>query len=161
MKNTLLILAIICTLVAILSSIVAGVKSVKFTNGCIAYLKLAGDAPTVERAEMFLKKVVAYIDDNNLNEGNSSIIIIRPTNDLEIWAGQMKAAYKIVSCLSNKENVDQLTKDNALMKIREVVNSHPDNVPFFPNQVLIVFLLWGSWLLTAFFWFWLFNYTFL
>ncbi|MFA5230227.1 MAG: hypothetical protein WC422_02195 [Candidatus Paceibacterota bacterium] len=155
MKKMLLRFAIVFSVVAIIISIVAGVKSFQFTNGCYSYLRLAGNAPTVERAEKFLKKVVTYIDKNNLDIGNSSFLIFRPTNDLDNWSGQMRAAYKIVADLSEQTDVSQLTKDNALMKIREVVGYVPDNIAYYPYQVFMIFFLAIFWILAIVFWIWL------
>lgn len=163
MKKLLLVSAIWFSVWAIVISIVGGVKSVRFTNGCTAYLRLAANSPTIERADMFLSKALEYIDKNDLNIGNSSLLIERPTNDLEIWSKQLRITHNVLSKLIDDPNTDQLTKDNALMKIREVIMNDtaqgdeinlPDLIAFVPWQAIFVLLIPLCWLFAILFWFW-------
>lgn len=121
----------------------------RFDKGCKEYLKLAGDAPTIERAELYLSKALDYLEKNNKTSGNTGIIFKTPANDLGLWYNQIKDSHTIVKNMIGKD-VPQLTKDNCLMKIREVVLDNGDDgtkvtVPaylsVYPHQILF-FLPW-------------------
>lgn len=122
-----------------------GISRWQFNKNCGDYLKLAGDAPTVERADDFLGKAMAYLEKTNMISGNSSIIFKKPTNDVGIWYAQIKAAKETTEkIIARGEGVSQLEKDNALMKIRETVLDQgekgtvittPDWISLFPNQL--------------------------
>jgi len=161
MRKALLVLAIVCSVLAVWVSVAVAARSIRFTNGCTGYLKLAANAATVERAEVFLTKVVDYIDKNDLNIGNSSIFIERPTNDLQEWSKNLRTARNLLARLIDDPNTSQLTKDNTLMKIREVILKEsnddnsvnvPDNIALYPWQAWFVMVTPFLWLLTVVFW---------
>jgi len=91
----------------------------------------------------------------DLTSGNSAFIFHTPRNDVGIWYEQINGAKETASRLLEKikedpESVSQLEKDNALMKIREVVLdlgesgtkiTTPKNISWFPNQWLML-ILW-------------------
>ncbi|MFZ6035940.1 MAG: hypothetical protein ACOYUK_02265 [Patescibacteria group bacterium] len=137
--------------------IIALVAEYTFDSECGNYLKLAGDAPTVEKADEFLGYAIGYIERERLTTGNSGVIFRSyPTNDLAIWYGQIKGAKQTTESIidrtkSDSASVSQLERDNALMKIREVVLdqdekgtsvTHPDWIIFYPSQVLYWFVFW-------------------
>lgn len=154
MKGAFLTLAVLFTLTFIVAPITEAVIWFSFKGGCSDYLKLAGDAPTVERATEYLGKAVNYIETKGLTSGNSAYFIRTPRNDIGIWYNQIKGAHETVKALVDQKvvspgSVSQLTEDNALMKIREVVLDEgsdgvevtlPQHIYIFPNQVF--FLLW-------------------
>lgn len=117
--------------------------------GCTDYLKLAGDAPSVQRANEFLGKALSYMESHNLTSGNSAILFPTPTSDVGIWYSQTKGAKETLDALLEREksgSVSQLERDNALMKIREVVLdsgkegtevTHPPQINWYPHQKLI------------------------
>lgn len=151
MKKNLLVIAIIGS--TLFCGVVAFTiyKHYIFKKGCEDYLKLAADAPTLERAKNFTEQAINYIESKNLTTGNSGIIFKTPSNDLELWYGQIKAAYvNIVNIIEQDKlktgSISQLTKDNMLMKLREVLVdvgdddteiTLPKNITIYPNQVLI------------------------
>ncbi|MEK6926457.1 MAG: hypothetical protein AABW50_04230 [Nanoarchaeota archaeon] len=138
--------------------ILAGVLTISFwydfTNNCEDYLKLAGDAPTVEKANEFLGKALGFLENNGLTSGNSAFFFKKPDADIGIWYNQIKGAYSttqdILERMRNSASpVSQLEKDNALMKIREVVLDAgkngvevtvPAHISWFPHQLLMLFL---------------------
>ncbi len=117
---------------------------------------MAGDAPTIERADDFLGKAIVHIEQKGLTNGNSAYMFSTPKNDLSIWYNQLKEAKKttediIMRAGNDHSSAMQLEKSNALMKIREVVldNSSsgtsvtlPANISWYPNQWLM--LIWWS-----------------
>lgn len=129
-----------------------------FGKNCGDYLKLAGDAPTVERADMFLEKALQHIEESNLTSGNSAFIFHSPSADVGIWYNQIRGAKatteRILYRISNDSgSVSQLEMDNALMKIREVVRDTgesvtlPPHITWYPYQWAM--LIW--WLLSVLF----------
>lgn len=132
-----------------------------FSKGCEDYLKLAGDAPNVERADGFLENALEYIEENNMTSGNSAILFTKPSNDVGIWYNQIKGAKSTTENILKRKTADpdsvtQLEQDNALMKIREVVLDNastgtsvtsPQWIEWYPNQRLMMF--W--WIMSAIF----------
>lgn len=134
--------------------VVVVVSIYNFDNGCGSYLKLAGDAPTVEKADEFLGRALEYIEQNGLTRGNSAYLMKTPASDLKIWYEQIKGAKATTESILARqqagEQVTQLEKDNALMKIREVVLddtssgtsvTQPAWVTVHPNQW--IYLAWA------------------
>jgi hypothetical protein len=123
--------------------------------GCGDYLKLAGDAPTVQKAYDFLEIALDYMEKRGLTNGNSAVLFRTPSSDIGIWYNQVKGAKEtLTSILAKGEMATQLEKDNALMKVREVVLDQgeqgtkvtmPANITLFPMQVLfwVMFILGG------------------
>jgi hypothetical protein len=94
----------------------------RFNRDCGDYLKLAADAPTVERADEFLGKAIAFIEKTGRTSGNSAIIFKKPTDDMGTWYGQLKGSKETTEkILAKGDAATQLERDNALMKIRETV----------------------------------------
>lgn len=165
------ILAVVGTVSVILVSILSVVFWYNFTNNCEDYLKLSGDAPTVERADKFLGQAISYIEKKSLTTGNSAYIFSTPQNDLSIWYDQLKGAKETTHDLLEKAkndptSVTQLERDNALMKIREVVldNSSsgtsvtlPTNITWFPFQWGMLIWWWASILIATGGWFLVFK----
>ncbi|HBI16718.1 MAG TPA: hypothetical protein DDY52_00970 [Candidatus Moranbacteria bacterium] len=129
-----------------------------FAKNCEDYLKLAGDAPSIEKADKFLGQALSYIEKENLTRGNSAYIFHTPKNDVGIWYEQIKGAKETTLFLLDKienkpEIVSQLEQDNALMKIREVVLDSsqngtsvtlPDAITWFPYQWGMFIWWWAS-----------------
>lgn len=117
-------LVIICAVFAIVlvSAIGIGIyKDYQFQKNCGDYLKLAADAPNIERAQAFLEYAINYIELHKLTSGNTAVIFLRPDADLEIWYRQLKGAQKTLVDILRKTEISQLERDNALMKLREVL----------------------------------------
>lgn len=156
-------LAVIFTILVVVVGIVNVNMWLNFKNGCGDYLKLAGNAPTVQRANEFLGAAVNYIEKHGLTHGNSAYVFHTPENDVGVWHNQIKGAYETTVSVLQREkespgSVTQLEKDNALMKVREVVLdgisiTAPDNITVFPNQWLVAI----GWIISilggAIFWF--------
>ncbi len=118
-------------------------------------MKLAGDAPSIQRADEFLGKALDYMEKENLTQGNSALIFPTPTSNVGIWYQQIKGAKETTENILAREKespvaVSQLERDNALMKIREVlldnssngtVVTAPNLISWFPMQWLMA--LWG------------------
>jgi hypothetical protein len=142
------------TILGIISLVLVSVVSIQFwysfKTNCGDYLKLAGDAPTVERANEFLDKAISYLERENKTSGNSALIFHTPANDVGVWYGQLKAAKQIVEQVLNYQpkasedpNLLQVNKSNALMKVRETVLDQGENgvsvtkpahITWYPNQ---------------------------
>jgi hypothetical protein len=149
-----LVLTCICIASLILVTIVSVSRWYEVKSNCTDYLKLAGDAPNIQKAQEFLGKAINYLEQKNLTQGNSAIFFKVPSSDIGIWYGQIRGAYESVNQILLREgagSIGQIEKDNALMKIREVVldNSssgtsvtHPNNISWYPNQ-LAIFIWWA------------------
>jgi len=153
------------TIVGVISMIIAGVCCLifwyNFNNNCGDYLKLAGDAPSIEKAHHFLSKAVDHIERSHLTSGNSAYIFRTPENDVGIWYEQILGAKKTAESILERDqkspnSLSQLERDNALMKIREVLLDDskegttvtlPKNINWFPIQWLM--LIW--WIISSIF----------
>jgi len=151
MKSFGVFIVVVAVIFLIIWGAYLGLAWWQFNKNCGDYLKLTGDAPTVERADGFLEKAIAYIEKTNRVSGNSSIIFKKPTNDVGIWYAQIKAAKETTEkIITRGEGVSQLERDNALMKIRETVLDQgekgtmvttPDWISLFPYQLFKI-ILW-------------------
>lgn len=145
----------IAVVLTLFVALVATINWYGFKNGCSAYLKLAGDAPNIEKADEFLGKALEYIEENELTRGNSAILFKTPDADLRIWYEQLLGAKRttedvLESLRKDPASIDQLTRDNALMKLREVVLDEgsdgtevtlPANISWYPYHYAIT-LMW-------------------
>ncbi len=140
----------------VLIAVVSGmgcVNAISFKSNIEDNLKLAGDAPTIERANVFLGNALKAIEARGLTSGNSALLFHMPTQDLGIWYQQIKGAQQTTTTIIEKEKsgipVAQLERDNALMKIRETVLDQgestnvtaPENAWIYPYQWLFTILV--------------------
>jgi hypothetical protein len=108
--------------VFVLLVVVEAVRSYHFRVEVEDYLKLAADAPTVERADEFLQTAIAGIERRGLASGNTALFFRTPRGDLAVWYGQVVGARETTSSIvSRVPAASQLERDNALMKVREVL----------------------------------------
>ncbi len=147
------VFAILFTIGVVGMSIGTIVRWYDYKTGCSDYLKLAGDAPNIEMASQFLDRAVNYVESTGRTSGNSAYIFQTPENDLGIWYNKMKGAQQtthdlIAQVKRDPNSASQLVRDNALMKIREVVLDNgsqggtkvtqPSNISVYPNQWLFL-----------------------
>ncbi|NTU69860.1 hypothetical protein HGB13_03520 [bacterium] len=158
MKTISWFMVLVGTISLIMVSVISVIFWYVFSNNCKDYLKLAGDAPNIERADQFLGQALSYIEKESLTNGNSAFFFHTPTNDIGIWYEQIKGAKETTADIikkskDNPATVSQLERDNALMKIREVVidNSQkgtsvtvPAHITWFPYQLAMLFWWWAS-----------------
>lgn len=155
MKKIAWFLSIAGTILFIFAIVLSVARWYTFKANCGDYLKLAGDAPTVARADEFLWKAIQYIEQSGRTSGNSAYIFQTPRSDLAVWYQQILGARETTTRLLMKagrdpSSVNQLERDNALMKIREVVLdaskegvevTTPPHIIWFPYQWLML-ILW-------------------
>jgi hypothetical protein len=144
MKFVGVVLTVLGVILFVGFCVFAIVQAYHFDRDCGDYLKLAGDAPTITRANDFLKKAIVYLGETGKTSGDSAFIFKRrPSNDVAVWYQQLVAAEKTTEdILAKGDNAPQLEKDNALMKIREtvldqgegVIVTHPTNISLYPGQ---------------------------
>lgn len=125
-KEMRLFFAILCTALFLIVGICHIVMEYNFDNTVGDYLKLAGDAPSVERANEFLTNAIDGIERRGITKGNSAYIFKTPDADVGIWYSQITGAKETLTSILNRVKADsssvtQLERDNALMKIREVL----------------------------------------
>ncbi len=101
-------------------------KMMEFRGGCEDYLKLAGDAPSTEKAVFYLDKALSYIENHNLTSGNVAYFFHNPSSDLGIWYANIKGARDAaVEMIAQKQkdpsSIKPVDESNQLVKIREVV----------------------------------------
>jgi len=144
------VVAVLC-MVSLVAFVVYSVQQwYDLKVGCMDLLKLAANAPDVPAAHGFLSQALEYIEANGLTEGNSAYFFHTQKNDVGIWHRQLVGAKATLETILQRkavgnESIVQLGKDNALMKLREVLMDGttvtvPDNLAWFPNQQLV--LLW-------------------
>lgn len=155
MKKTLIILCAICIIIPLIIYGVAIVKWIRIDANCISYFELAADANSVGIAEKHLSSGIKYLEENNLTEGNTKILVYKPTRDIGLWYENLKSAQAQLQELNNKESLTELEESNALMKLRETLLgsegavTHPDMISFYPNHVSwfwTMMLIWVLWI---------------
>jgi hypothetical protein len=162
-KTVFVFLCIACIIIPIIVYGVAIAKTVQMDSNCISYFEMAADANSVELAEKHLTSGIKYLEENNLTEGNTKILIYRPTQDLGLWYENLKSAQTQLQELNSKEDLTELEESNALMKLREtLLNSggsvtHPNMISFYPDHIGWSWVLWLLWIL----WFGAFVFGFM
>lgn len=154
MGKTITFLGAVSLVVVIIFSVIRwyGLKA-----ECSDYLKLSADAPSIQKADHFLGEALKYLERKKLTKGNSAFLFRTPSNDVGIWYEQIKGAKETTEDILKRDSlvtVAQLEKDNALMKVREVILDEgssgtevtlPAHLTTFPYQWL--FFLW--WIFTV------------
>ena len=154
MRNTLATVLIIFSLISPIITIIVGVK---FNQNCSGYLKQAADANSVELALQRLDMAIAYVEDNELTDGYTSIFYKTEDDNIGFWYQNLKTCREgLVACLESS----QLEKTNVLLKVRESltddgkdgteltlpngISRYPDNGIFcFWNTLSLIMLLIG------------------
>jgi len=120
-------------------------KLIEFSMGCQDHLKRAADANTVQTAKVELRTALAYLQVNNLTEGNSSIIFKLPRNDIGFWYNNLNESLKELE--SVPDSASQLERSNILMKLRGTILdetdkgtkvTHPSWLQVYPSQFATV-----------------------
>ena len=142
-KNALHISTAIAIILFLGLMVVETVKDTQFDLHCTQYIKRAADASTVETAKEELAKAISYAEEHGMTEGNTSIFLKQPQDDVGFWYRNMKNAYHELDNLPDDSSA--LEKANVLMKVREslvdqgessVMVTLPQDLSIFPNNVL-------------------------
>ena len=142
-KNTLHISTAIAIILFLGLMVVETVKDKQFEVHCTQYIKRAADASTVETAKEELAKAISYAEEHGMTEGNTSIFLKQPKNDVGFWYRNMKNAYHELDNLLDDSSA--LEKTNVLMKVRESLVDQgensiqvnlPQDISVFPNNAL-------------------------
>ncbi len=113
MRNTLATFLIIFSLISPIITIIVGIK---FNQNCSGYIKQAADANSVELALQRLDMAIAYVEDNDLTDGYTSIFYKTEDDNIGFWYQNLKTCREeLVTCLEST----QLEKTNVLLKVRE------------------------------------------
>jgi len=133
----------------IVLSIVCSLSVYQFNRGCADYLKLAGDASTIEAANGFLGQALAYMETTGKTSGNSSLIFKKPLSDVGIWYKQTKDAKGVLEGIIAKgDEATGTEKSNALLKVRETVLdgtsvTYPPHIALYPGgSYAVAVILW-------------------
>ena len=111
-----MMIAIACILWA-----VPVVRLVQFDRACEGHLGLAAVASSVETAIKELDIAIAYLEEERITSGHTSIFYNTPDEDIKFFYENLKAARKELATLP--ETATQLEKTNTLMKLRETLTS--------------------------------------
>lgn len=153
-KAVFIFLCIVCIIIPIIIYGVAAVKTIQMNANCISYFEMAADANSVELAEKHLTSGIKYIEENNLTEGHTKLLVYKPTNDLGLWYENLKSAQTQLQELNSNEELTELEESNALMKLRETLLdsegsvTHPLMISFYPNHIgwfwsmCLIWLVW-------------------
>ena len=163
MRNTLATLLIVFSLISPIITIIVGVK---FKQNCSGYIKQAADANSVELALQRLDMAIAYVEDNELTDGYTSIFYKTEDDNIGFWYQNLKTCREeLVTCLEST----QLEKTNVLLKVRESltddgkegteltlpngISRYPDNGLFcFWNTLSFILMLIGCCLFERYYW---------
>jgi len=146
-------------IVGLIATIIMGFMSVNwwydYKSNCGDYLKLAADAPSIEKSAEFLNKSVSYMETHGLTSGNSAYFFHTPENDVGIWYNQAKGSLAGLDSLlaqqqRDPKSVTNVDRSNALIKVRETLLdegksgvgvTEPKLITWFPSQWGIT-ILW-------------------
>lgn len=147
MKKTLLTICYILAIAFIFFGLFCGLAIIEtdrnFKENCVDHLTKATNTDSVETAKEELEKAIFFVETKNLTQGNTSIFLNKPENDIGYWYENLKSCYKDLEILP--ENLNPSEKRNALMKLRKslldcsTTNSIrvklPKNISSYPNRL--------------------------
>lgn len=154
MKAFLIFLCVVCIIVPFIVYGVAIAKDIRMDSNCISYFTMAADANSVSIAEKHLTSGIKYLEDNNLTNGNTKLLVYKPIHDIGLWYENLKSAQTQLQELNAKEDLTELEESNALMKLRETLLdsdgyvTNPQMIAYYPNHVgwlwamILIWLLW-------------------
>ncbi len=125
-------------------------KHIVFQINISGHLKRAADANTIELAKGELAVVVAYLNQEGMTSGYTSIVYRTPDEDVGFWYNNIKASFEELVIV--RPDAAQLEKSNILMKLRETLIDNgregtevtlPDGIDIFPHNAAycIAFIL--------------------
>ena len=146
-------LSICLTVIAAIALIITGISDygrwISYKRSCFDNLAYAANSSNIAEARNNLALAHNYIEQVNLTTGNTAYFNQTPKNDLGRWYGQRKMALDSLNNLVQQDSlipgsVDRLTKDNALMKLREVLGgddyiTEPQHIHLYPDQNTYLF----------------------
>jgi len=86
------IIGVIISLSFLAWGFIAVVRWYDFKSNCADYLELAGDAPTVEKADEFLGHAPQYMERRGHTNGSAALILPFPSTNVGIWYEEIKGA---------------------------------------------------------------------
>lgn len=126
-------------------------ESYAYNRECGGYLKRAADASTPMIARESLSRALAYMDNNGLNQGYTSLLWRSPDEDVGYWRRNISLSFGELGRLS--PTATQLEQTNVLMRVREVLvdNSQngvevtePSGISVYPNNRAWALWAWIS-----------------
>ena len=119
-------------------------RSIVFEIECGGHLKRAADANTVSLAIQEMEIVVAYLEEEGMTNGYTSILYCTPDEDVRFWYTNIKDALKELRAVTPEAT--QLERSNLLIKLREtlIINTNkgeritcPKGISIYPwNRVI-------------------------
>jgi hypothetical protein len=116
-------------------------RSITFNINCQGHLKRAADANTVDLAKQELKVALAYMEQENMTGGYTSVLYRTPDEDVGFWHTNLTASLTELENL--KPDAPPLERSNMLIKLRETLVDHtqygekvtlPNGISVFPNN---------------------------
>lgn len=134
-------LAVACIILFIGCLGVRIVKKVSYDLNCNSYLQRAASASDIDVAKVELGKALSYIEEHNLTQGNTSILLKNPMNDVTFWYNTLKDTYNQLE--NFPEDATVLEKSNFLIRMREsfIQIGVPNSISIYPNQL---FYFWWT-----------------
>ena len=142
------------TILAVVAFLVfSGIRigaDIQFDRNCEGYLKRAADANTIELAKKQLETAIAYIEQNGMTNGYTSVFYRTPSEDVGFWYTNLKSSLHELETVS--PTATQLEKSNLLIKLRETLIDSakdgikvtvPSGISVFPNHGLYA---WWGWI---------------
>ncbi len=139
----------------LLVCVVLGIRiaaHVSFNWNCGEYLERAAVANSVELAKDQMDLAIKYLDDHQIQEGYTSILVRTPSEDVGFWYKNLTTCREELKSVIAKgeKGSSELEKSNILMKLRETLIQHnskstslvcPEGIDVFPYNVLMAVIL--------------------
>lgn len=135
------IVAILATISLLVTTVVM-FSWYSFVSNTVGYLRLVENASTIEKADELLGQALVYIDKHRMI-GVNSVSVIAFGDDPDALCGRIKAAKEISAKIKDSNSVLQSERDNALVKVREVVfNNSKTPGTLLANAFLLGIVIW-------------------
>ena len=116
----------------------------QFEIHCGVYLRRAANANDIKNAKESLYKALMYAHKRGLTEGNTSVVIYDPNNDIGFWYDELSAAYDALNQLPANASVADRTW--AFDRIRQYVaeDCRPGSLAFYPYHRIMFWAMGAS-----------------
>lgn len=160
-KKCIFLFVILSTFIFFSSCIIRIVKYNSLHFNCIQHLNKAYRANTIDSAKEELALGISYLETNNKVDGNTSIFVKQPRNDIEFFYNNLKSSYEDLSNLP--ENLSIIEKTQVLLQLKSILaysNAYttqvvvPSGIHLYPYNTLYFWISFTSFILMFIFWIW-------
>ncbi len=125
------------------------VKEVQFDQRCDGFLENAAHANQVSMVLPEMERAIAYLKENNLTDGFTSIFYRTQDDNIGFWYNNLVSATEELRKEAQNKDMSALEQSNVLMKLHETLKRpEPEGITIYPHNTAMMVALTLSTLMT-------------